>query len=166
MMSSSSSCCCCCKFGSSTASVLLLLLCFAIKLLKCLHASLLLHSVLLLLLVRGSKLSLNGPTLTLLLLVGTGGRGRSWWLPGKLNVEVGDSRDSSVDSIMAYMLCILLLSLVVVDDGNLEEEDDHELCHALRTSRQGGSEGWWERGVILLRTRRAGCTVDPSCFWS
>jgi len=83
-------------------------------------------------------------------------------VPGKHNVEVGDSRVSSVDSIMAYMLCIILGLLSLVGGCGL----DHELCHALRMSRQGGREGCCV--VILLRTSLAGCVLEPGprLFWT
>lgn len=60
-------------------------------------------------------------------------------------MEVGDSR-SSVASIMAYMLCTCMtffLSFSGESDEYLESTlllFDHELCHALRTSRHGGTE--------------------------
>ncbi|KAF7828029.1 Myb-related protein Pp1 [Senna tora] len=72
----------------------------------------------------------------------TGGPG------GKVKVEVGDSRTSSFwASIKAYMLCTTLVLFLSFTDG-----DDHEFCHALRTSRQG------ERAAagIRLSTSRAG----------
>ncbi|RDX57609.1 hypothetical protein CR513_63136, partial [Mucuna pruriens] len=79
-------------------------------------------------------------------------------VPGKHNVDVGDSSVSSVDSIMAYMLCITL-ALSLVGCGF-----DHELCHAFRMSRHGGSDGCCV--VILLSTSLAGCVLeqDPRLF--
>jgi len=83
-------------------------------------------------------------------------------LSGKHRVDVGDSR-SSVASIIAYMLCTCMVFFLSCSDEYmlllLFLLSEHEFCHALRTSRHGGSEGWWWwcRGVILLRTSLGCC---------